>query len=48
MRAETSLIDEIKEKAELIAKALKKGDVEIRKSANGISIMEIKKTVIAK
>lgn len=36
-------------KAEVIAKALHKGcDVEIRKSANGITVAEVKKKVVAR
>lgn len=37
------------ENAEIMAKALTKGkDLEIRKSANGVSVAEISKTVIRK
>lgn len=42
-RIKLQLID----KADLIVKALKIGkDIEIRKSSNGITIAEVKKTVI--
>ena len=49
MDAQTQkMVASITKNAEIIAKALKKGDVELRKSANGVSIAEIKKTVIAR
>ena len=49
MDGQTSkLIAEIVSKSEAIAKALKKGDVEIRRSPNGITIAEIKKTIVAR
>lgn len=39
----------ITEKAEIIAKALHNGkDVEIRKTANGISVAEINKKVVSR
>lgn len=42
-RIKLQLID----KADLIVKALKSGkDIEIRKSSNGITIAEVRKTVI--
>lgn len=46
---EDKLITEIVSKADAIAKSLKSGkDVEIRKTASGISVAEVKKTVVAR
>lgn len=42
------LVQAVKDNAMTIAKALKHGDVEIRKSANGISVAEVRKKVIAR
>lgn len=44
-----SLEEEIKSKAEIIAKSLEKGkDVEIRRSKDGITIAELGKKVISR
>ena len=49
MDSQTSkLITDIVNKAEAIAKALKNGDVEIRKGQNGVTIAEIRKKIIAR
>ena len=46
---EDKITAEIARKADIIAKSLKSGkDVEIRKTANGISVTEIKKTVVSR
>ena len=46
---ETQLTDAIRNNAAEIAKSLAKGrDVEIRKTKNGISVAEVKKTVIVR
>lgn len=42
------LIAEIVSKSEAIAKALKKGDVEIRRGTNGITVAEVKRRVITR
>lgn len=42
------LVADIVKKSEAIAKALKHGDVEIRKGPNGITVAEVKKTVVAR
>ena len=42
------IANDVVNKAEAIAKALKRGDVELRKTANGISVAEITKKVVAR
>lgn len=42
------ITNDVVNKAETIAKALKRGDVELRKTANGISVAEITKKVVAR
>ena len=43
------IADIIRDNAEMIAKSLEKGrDIEIRKTKTGISVTEVKKTVIAR
>ena len=42
------LITEIVSKSEAIAKALKSGDVEIRRSPTGITVAEVKRKVVAR
>lgn len=47
--SERELKLKIIEQAEIIAKAICKGkDVELRKSANGVSVCEVSKRVVAK
>jgi hypothetical protein len=46
---EKELKDKIIDKAEIIANGLHKGkDIEVRKSASGISVAEISKKVVSK
>lgn len=42
------LAELVRENAEAIAKALKKGDVEVRRSRTGISVAEVNKKVIVR
>jgi hypothetical protein len=42
------IANEVVNKAEIIARGLKKGDVELRKTANGVSVTEITKKVVAR
>ena len=49
MDGQTSrLMTDIISKAEAIAKALKNGDVEIRRGTNGITVAEVKRKIIAR
>lgn len=49
MDSQTSkLIADIVNKAEAIAKALKRGDVEIRRGTNGITVAEVKRRVVTR
>ena len=45
---QSKTIADIVSKAEIISKALKNGDVELRRGPNGVMVAEVKKTVIAK
>lgn len=48
MGKDNNLVDDIVAKAEIIALCLKNGDVEIRKTKDGISVAEVRKTVRAR
>lgn len=49
MSEQIKIRDKIIEQAETIAKSITKGkDVELRKSANGVSIAEISKRVVSR
>ena len=42
------IVADIVKKSEIIAKALKHGDVEIRRGPNGVTVAEVRKTVVAR